>query len=330
MLKTGIVPILAALLLVAACAPADTAPPDTLGLSAQPTEVGLLTDGALTPEEVPGAVLDTLPRYPGAEAAPPDAPAGFATSPRVSVCHREQCPQVHIASEQLSIEANEGEIEAWYWDQLVALGYRNAERGYGIRGGKPHSHIVFFHPAQPDVNVQFHFYPQGDGVTVLDVLVVYLEPLPKPDGPVIPLDVERVEIDYLPEDTSYVTSEPAAVQRLAAMVNGLPVRPDYTQFCPIGIEESGATLTFVSSEGSSWEVRIIHPGCPYRVEFEPYPHLQDTRQLLWEAVQEVIGEGEPYEAGPWPGRPVIPTMPPLPSATPDPEAGPSMPTQRLR
>ena len=122
--------MLAASLLLAACAPGDTAPPDTSGTSADSTQVGLLADSTRTPEEVPGAVLDMLPRYPGAEPPPPDVPAGFATSPLVSACHREQCPQVHTASEHLSIEATEGEIEAWYWNQLVSQGYHDAERGY--------------------------------------------------------------------------------------------------------------------------------------------------------------------------------------------------------
>jgi hypothetical protein len=187
-----------------------------------------------------------------------------------------------------------------------------------MSGGNPHSHVVFFHPAQPDVNVQLHFYPQGDGVTVLDVLVVYLEPLPKPDGPVIPLGVEQVEIDYLPNGRTHLISEPVAIQRLADIVNGLPVRPDYIHSCPVGLQDSGATLTFISAEGQSWEVRIVHPGCPFRVEFEPYPYLYDTRQLLWEAVQEVIGEKAPHDAGPWPGRPTMPTIPGLSTPTPTP------------
>lgn len=37
---------------------------------------------------------------------------------------------------------------------------------------------MFYPPDRPDLNVQLHLYPQEDGLTVLDVLVVYLEPLP--------------------------------------------------------------------------------------------------------------------------------------------------------
>lgn len=60
-MKIGVLVGSLALLLLAACAQASRTSPGSPGTSDEPTGVGFVAVNGLTPEEVTGAVMDTLP-----------------------------------------------------------------------------------------------------------------------------------------------------------------------------------------------------------------------------------------------------------------------------
>lgn len=272
------------------------------------------------PAAVSDYLLASLPVHPDASEPGGDVDAGFTTQPSVSICSGERCPTVHAATARYAIPASDETIEQWYWDELVPLGYDQSGSSFGLSKGRPHSSTEFVHPGQPDAQIELNFYPQGNGLTVVDVLAVYIEPLPKPDGPIVALDAERVDVvvqpatsfqEETPPSSAYTVTDPADIARLAERVNSLPVRPDYVQFCMILSAEGSTTLTFHASDGESWVVRIVAPGCPFRVELDGYPPLTDQRGLLRDAVREAIGEAEPNDVpSEWPGRPDGPTPDP--------------------
>ncbi|MDP2948967.1 MAG: hypothetical protein Q8P22_05470 [Chloroflexota bacterium] len=255
---------------------------------------------------LPGQVLANLPVYPGAlgsaEVHVVGGPPSFPSE--MSICRGPRCPGLQIASALFTVDATADEVFAWYQDKLTAMGYERHGGGFGyLADGRQKSTAVFISPDIPTLTVQVHLYYKPDleySPSLFELLVTYMAPLPRPVGSYLPPDVSRVDVTYAPGGDSPVLSnavaDPAVIRDLVRIVNRMPVRADWISWCSIDMgPPPTATLVFQSNEGATTVSDIR--GCPFRVEMEPYPDLQDSYNRLWDAVERFMGVDTGVEGG---------------------------------
>ena len=241
---------------------------------------------------IPGQVLASLPLYPGATpttilntgSQPPSYPMneGLYDGPRRS--------GYQSASAQYTVNVTDEEVLDWYTQHLRALGYRSDGEGRGAGGGIVKRERAFFLPSQPFVSVQVHTYWGHD--VGFELLVVHDVPLPKPASAGLPADIESVEITYFrfsrPAIINTVTAHDE-VERLVAVVNLLPVRPDYLINQPATGPETVFRLVFHSPGQGDIEVTEILGGDGGGVHIADQSILWDVHHLLRDEVERLVG-----------------------------------------
>ncbi|MDP2949888.1 MAG: hypothetical protein Q8P22_10170 [Chloroflexota bacterium] len=148
-----------------------------------------------------------------------------------------------------------------------------------------------------------HLYYQPDrgySPSLFEILVTYMVPLPRPAGSYLPPDVSRIDVTYSPGGDSLSTSraitDSAVIRELVRIVNRMPVRADWLSWCSPGTDSPPtATLVFQSNAGAMTVSEIR--GCPFRVEVERYPDLEDSHNRLWDAVERLVGVDDGVEGG---------------------------------
>jgi hypothetical protein len=241
---------------------------------------------------IPGEVLAGVPVFPGAtpttslrnDFGPPSYPS------EIPLYGGDARPGYQSASAQYTADAAQETILGWYVSQLEILGYRHHGEGGSGSPTMTHHSIAFFLPSQPLVSVQVHVYNgNGSPATVIELLVTYTVPLPKPAGESLPDDIGSVTVAYLPGTGDAVTkniTDALTVADLVGMVNALPVRPDYITTGPGPGWDGPYTLyTLVFHSASQGDLTVTGTTVPFGVHFGDYPVLDDPHQLLKEAVQ---------------------------------------------
>jgi hypothetical protein len=242
---------------------------------------------------LPGEVLAGVPVYPGATPTTflqSEAPISVPFSLPAYVGSSR--PGYQSASAQYTVQAYDRDILSWYINELGAKGYRqfNGEEGFGAGTISGHE-MAFFLPSQPLVSVEVHVYDMS-GETVLELLVIYSVPLPKPSEEELPDDIDSITATYFSGNLTTVKTitDSQAVTQLVSMMNALPVRPGYVYSCPVGLETRTIfRLVFHSeSEGNITVTYII--GCGETgIYIGNYPILEDVHGLLQEAVEQMLG-----------------------------------------
>jgi hypothetical protein len=282
---------LAVLHFVVQAGPVMTASPQNTSPTATPNPTA--TTVASEYSFIPGNVLAGLPVYPGA------IPTTFLDSEAsVSVPFSRPLligslrPGYQSASAQYSVKAYDHDIMNWYVNELSTKGYRLyggvSTFSMGTVGGEE---IAFFLPSQPLVSVEVHLYDMA-GETILELLVTYSVPLPKPPEESLPDDIDSITVTYFSGNLTTVKTitDSQTITQLVSMVNALPVRPDYVYSCPIGVETRTIfSLVFHSqSEGNITVSDVI--GCQVGgIYMGDYPILEDVHGLLREAIEQVLG-----------------------------------------
>ncbi len=267
----------------------------------QPNEYGLATIApsptattvASEYSFIPGNVLAGLPVYPGATPTTfLDSGAPVSVPFSRSILIGSLRPGYQSASAQYSVKAYDHDIMNWYVNELSTKGYRLyggvSTFSMGTVGGEE---IAFFLPSQPLVSVEVHLYDMA-GETVLELLVTYSVPLPKPPEENLPDDIDSITATYFSGNLTTVKTitDSQTITQLVSMVNNLPVRPDYVYLCPIGVETRTIfSLVFHSqSKGNITVSDVI--GCQVGgIYMGDYPILEDTHGLLREAVEQILG-----------------------------------------
>jgi len=241
---------------------------------------------------IPGAVIATLPVYPGATPTTDFNPGfGPPSFPSEEPIYSSQVPGYQSASAQYATPATAEDILNWYSTELGALGYNLDGEDGGGNGTITTRSIAFFLPSQPLVSVQVHVYTPGSSTTpVFELLVTYTVPLPKPSAENLPGDVESVKIDYVPGTANEVVKtfkDTQSIQSLVNLVNNLPVAPDYVRTGTTGLSpQTLFKLTFHSiSQGNIMINDVNYEG----IHFGDYPLLDDPHNLFQKAVEQMLG-----------------------------------------
>ncbi|MBM3933284.1 MAG: hypothetical protein FJ319_03110 [SAR202 cluster bacterium] len=282
--------------------------------------------------------MATIPVYPNAVEESLTAPLYWpVTSTPSDICSGTDCPTIQGAHRYFSTESYAPNVHAWYRERMAEAGYLS--KG-GSSGRTPYGEFEsarFFKTDKPDTTVQVSTLISSISSRRLPLTIAISVERdifrPRPTDSYLPSNINSIGIDYVSWDgvrrSAEVTDRETA-DDMARIFNRMPPRPtDQTYFCRpgAGILELGTTTTEIrdqhptirlqlrTSQGSQ-EVRIIH-GCPFRVEFGAHPDLQDTRNLLWEAVEVALGvrvkENISISA-----PPAYPTPPPAPIPTVNP------------
>ncbi len=258
----------------------------------------VISDGVF----LPGVVLGSLPVYPGATPTtsvdshygPPSFPASqpIYTGP--------SRPGYQSASAQYTAQAAMGDILTWYAEELGREGYRKYHES--VHGGKGSigRTTAFFLPSQPLVSMEVHVYGvYGVPDPVFEILITYSVPLPKPPEEALPSDIDSVKVTYfgylegvLPRVKTLTDKQD--VMQLVNMVNALPVRPDYATGGSTKGPETIFSLVFHSPSEGDITVTSILGGEETGVNIGDYPILEDTHNLLREAVKQVLGVQSTY------------------------------------
>ncbi|MFC1946377.1 hypothetical protein ACFLXY_00500 [Chloroflexota bacterium] len=247
---------------------------------------GITTDG-FTPEEI----LATLPVYPGSELSTylesESIPRSTPLSTRTAYADPDE-PKYRIASEEYKVSDSMGDVIDWYKAWLDDTGYHGDGESNWYKDEVAGRIISYYLPSHPYINIEVHAYTGANlSLPVYKLMVVENVLLSLPyDEDLLPDDINRVTVKYDGYASRTITDQ-QTITELVALVNSLPVRPNYVFMGIHRGKETVFKLGFHSPLRGTITVTDLLGGENSGINIEGHPVLWDTHNILRDKVKDL-------------------------------------------
>jgi hypothetical protein len=244
--------------------------------------------GGFTPEEI----LATLPVYPGSELSTclesESIPRSTPLSTRYAYADPTE-PRYRLASEEYMVNASMGRVIDWYKVWLDDRGYHGEGESEWYQDMVSGRITSYYLPSHPYINVEVHVYTGANlSLTVYELMVVENVLLSQPyNMDLLPDDINRITVRYEGYAGTTVTDR-QTITELVALVNSLPVRPNFVFMGMHRGKETVFTLGFHSPSRGTTTVTDLLGGENSGINIDGHPVLWDTHNLMHDKVKELV------------------------------------------
>jgi hypothetical protein len=240
-------------------------------------------------------ILATLPTYPGSELS---TCLEFESIPRSTPLATRSAyadptePRYRIASEEYMVNASVRRVIDWYKAWLDDRGY------YGEGESDWYQDLVsgritsYYLPSHPYINVEVHVFTGANlSLPVYELMVVENVLLSQPyNKDLLPDDINKISVKYEGYAGRTITDR-QTITELVAMVNSLPIKPNFVFVSMSSGKETVFELGFHSPSGGTTTVTALLGGENSGINIEGHPVLWDTHNLLHDRIKELVQTG---------------------------------------